>query len=638
MCGFAAFLSREPIGPAGETEAWMTSIIDTIAHRGPDDFGVLVDSRAALGFRRLSILDVSEAGHQPMTSADGRYSMVFNGEIYNYVELRNELQALGHRIRSSGDSEVLLAAYIQWGEGMVDRLVGMFAFCIVDRVRQQMFVGRDRFGIKPLFVLRSPRGILFASELKAIRRSGLAEMKPNVARFARFLSKGRTEMVAEDEHTFLDGVQQLQAGETLTVGFDGKERSRIYWNPYDLADSGDASASQFNELFDEAIRMHLRSDVPVGVMLSGGMDSVSITCRLVALAHNGHCQPGQVHAFCYQSADHDESVQVADTVRSTGVTPHYSYDDSARAFWNALPAVVWHHDEPFHSPTVLVGYELYRLAAANGIKVVLSGQGADEVLGGYPDYYENMLLSLFNDARLIDLRTQLKRVAADRGMSERNLMLRVGRMARNNTLRNVGWFRDMVNKRRIANEPVGHLNSTMRDELAREQQRPWDLELGDVLRGSIRHWSLPQYLRVDDRNSMAHSVEARVPFLDHRLVEYALRLPSQERLWNGWNKVALRNAMRGRIPDSVVERRAKLGFPTAARRWLAGELLPSLRELILDGPVASSGWLEMPVMERLLREHGEGRHDHTDVLFAAAQTSVWLDLHGRNWERPACAR
>ena len=214
MCGFVGFLALS--AEASPTHEWITSLIDTIAHRGPDDHGVLIDGRVGLGFRRLSILDLSQAGHQPMTSADGTLSMVFNGEIYNYVELRAELRALGHRFVSSGDSEVLLASYAQWGRRCVDRLVGMYAFCIIDRRTSTMFVARDRLGIKPLYVVSHPRGVLFASELKAIRRSGLWNGRLNTARFAQFLAYGRPEGVPDDAETYLDGVQQILPGHSST--------------------------------------------------------------------------------------------------------------------------------------------------------------------------------------------------------------------------------------------------------------------------------------------------------------------------------------------------------------------------------------------------------------------------------------
>src|SRR5215207_7648778 len=320
MCGFVGFLASSD--ESAPTADWMASLIDTIAHRGPDDHGILIDGRAALGFRRLSILDLSQAGHQPMTSRDGTLSMVFNGEIYNYLELRTELLALGHRFVSSGDTEVLLAAYAQWGRRCVDRLVGMYAFCVIDRRTSTMFVARDRLGIKPLYVVSHPRGVLFASELKAIRRSGLWGGALNVSRFAQFLSAGRTEEVPDDEATYLEGVQQILPGHSCTLRFDGTRVDEQYWTPpREEEHTREDAVPRFLATFDDAMRLHMRSDVPVGVMLSGGMDSVSIACTMAQLA--GTARTGQaLHAFCYMSEDFDETRQLEDTIAQTGATMH----------------------------------------------------------------------------------------------------------------------------------------------------------------------------------------------------------------------------------------------------------------------------------------------------------------------------
>ena len=634
MCGFVGCLALT--NESAPTEAWISTLIDTIAHRGPDDHGILVDGRAALGFRRLSILDLSQAGHQPMTSRDGTLSMVFNGEIYNYVELRAELEALGHRFVSSGDTEVLLASYAQWGRRCVDRLVGMYAFCIIDRRTSTMFVARDRLGIKPLYVVRHPRGVLFASELKAIRRSGLWGGELNTARFAQFLSFGRTEEVPDDAGTYLDGVQQILPGHSCTLRFDGTSTDERYWSPpHHEEDAGPDVVPRFLALFDDAMKLHMRSDVPVGVMLSGGMDSVSIACTMARLADTSGT--GQaLHAFCYTSEDFDESRQLEDTIAQIGATMHRVATVEADSFWSRLREAIWYHDEPVHSPSVLMGFELYRLAAANGIRVVLSGQGADETIGGYHYLFDHMLVTEALRGRLPTLLAQAKFVAESSGRSEREVLMRCARMVRAHLMSSLASYRSAsAGRRLLEGRGRAFLAPELRALAAPAPEMPPGQTLSVALERAIRQTPLPHYLRVEDRNSMAHSVESRVPFLDHRLVEHALRLPARWKMSDGWNKRVLRDAMAGRIPDSVRLRRQKFGFPTSSKRWFAGPLADGMRDIVRGGAAMRSGWFDQVAVERELERHVRGETDASNLLFNVAQLDSWLEWHEAGWEQPA---
>jgi asparagine synthase (glutamine-hydrolysing) len=634
MCGFVGFLALDET--SAPTAEWITSLIDTIAHRGPDDHGVLVDGRAGLGFRRLSILDLSPAGHQPMTSRDGTLSLVFNGEIYNYVELRAELQALGHHFVSSGDTEVLLAAFAQWGRRCVDRLVGMYAFCVIDRRTSTMFVARDRLGIKPLYVVRHPRGVLFASELKAIRRSGLWGGQLNTPRFAQFLTYGRSEEVPDDADTYLDGVQQILPGHSCTLRFDGTSIDECYWAPNHHEEREHADVvPRFLALFDDAMKLHMRSDVPVGVMLSGGMDSVSIACTMARLA--GGANAGQaLHAFCYLSEDFDESQQLDDTIAQTGATMHRVATVEAETFWTRLREAMWFHDEPVHSPSVLMGFELYRLAAANGIRVVHAGQGADETLAGYEYFFDHMLVTEALRGRLPTLLAQARIVADARGRSPRDVLMRCARLARAHFLASVPSYRALTASRRMA-EGRGRsfLTPEFRALAAPAIEAPAGQTLGIALERAVRQSPLPHYLRVEDRNSMAHSVESRVPFLDHRLVEMGMALPARWKMSDGWNKRVLREAMTGRIPDSVRLRRQKFGFPTSAKRWFAGPLADGMRDIVRDGSAMRSGWFDQKAVERQLERHVRGETDASNLLFNVAQLNAWFDWHAAGWQPAA---
>jgi asparagine synthase (glutamine-hydrolysing) len=633
MCGFVGFLALTD--ESAPTSEWVTSLIDTIAHRGPDDSGVLIAGRIGLGFRRLAILDLSPAGHQPMTSRDGTLSIVFNGEIYNYVELRAELQALGHRFVSSGDTEVLLAAYAQWGRRCVDRLVGMFAFCVVDRRTSTLFVARDRLGIKPLFVVRHQRGVLFASELKVMRRSGLWSGKLNTARFAQFLSYGRTEEVLDDADTYLDGVQQIMPGHSRTLRFDGTQVDECYWAPSHREERERADVvPRFLAMFDDSMKLHMRSDVPVGVMLSGGMDSVSIACTMAQLA--GTANAGQtLHAFCYLSEDFDESKQLIDTISQTGATMHEVAAVEAETFWTRLRETIWFHDQPVHSASVLVGFELYRLAAASGIRVVLSGQGADETIGGYEYFFDHLLVTEALRGRLPTLLAQAESVAAIRGKTRKEMLMRCARLARAHFMSSLAGYRQITASRRLAEgRGLRFLTPEFRALASPAMEAPAGQTLGIALERAVRQSPLPHYLRIEDRNSMAHSVESRVPFLDHRLVEQAMALPAQWKMFDGWNKRVLRDAMTGRIPDSVRLRRQKFGFPTSAKRWFAGPLAEGMRAIISDGAAMRSGWFDQPVVARELERHVRGETDASNLLFNVAQLNAFFDWHASGWEPP----
>jgi len=630
MCGFVGFLALSD--ESAPTREWVTSLTDTLAHRGPDDSGTLIAGRLALGFRRLSILDLTPAGHQPMTSRDGTLSLVFNGEIYNYLELRAELQALGHRFVSTGDTEVLLAAFAQWGRRCLDRLVGMYAFCIIDRRTSTLFVARDRLGIKPLYVLRHPRGVLFASELKAIRRSGLWNGRLNTARFAQFLSYGRAEAVPDDADTYLDGVQQILPGHCWTLRFDGTRVDECYWAPGADEERERADAvPRFLAMFDEAMKLHMRSDLPVGVMLSGGMDSVSIACTMAQLA--GRAGAGQaLHAFCYLSEDFEESEQLDDTIALTGATMHRVATIEAETFWERLREAIWFHDQPVHSSSVLMGFELYRLASANGVRVVLSGQGADETIAGYEYFFDHLLVTEALRGRLPTLLEQARVVADARGKSRNDVLLRCARLARAHLFSHVAGFRRFTASRRML-EGRGRpfLTPEFCALASPAVEIPAGQTLGVALERAVRRSPLPHYLRAEDRNSMAHSVESRVPFLDHRLVEQTMALPAHWKMFDGWNKRLLREAMRGRIPDSVRLRREKFGFPTSAKRWFAGPLADGMRDIVRDGLAMRSGWFDQRAVARELERHVRGETDASNLLFNVAQLDAWFDWHAAGW-------
>lgn len=596
-------------------------MLNTIVHRGPDDHGVLVDQLATVGFRRLSILDLTEGGHQPMTSPCGRYSIVFNGEIYNYLELREELRALGHAFASASDTEVLLHAYMEWGAASLRRLNGMWAFVIVDRVRQVLFGARDRFGIKPLFRHRTATGLtLLASEIKAIRSSGLYDWAPDLRSCADFLADGRLD---HTRRSFVADIESVAPAHSFTLDAQGRYIETPYWSADDYPEgeiSGPADA--FARLFEDAMALHMRSDVPVGVHLSGGLDSSSIACAAARIRAAAGAQEPLV-TFSFMDAEFDESTYIRDTVAQTGARHHVLRTD-ALTTWRDLPAMLHAQDEPVHSLTPVISYQLMRMTADHGIRVVLNGQGADETLAGYGSYFRDAwitelaaglprawrevhryaqakgepALRLFRGLLVHALQSQFRRVPVYRQLADARYRRSLGVQQ---------WLhQDMV---RLATGHPDHAEPDLRSRLIH------DLQLSP----------LPLYLRTEDRNSMAHSVEARVPFLDHRLVELALTLRREWKIDAELNKVVLRKAMRGRIPDSVQQRREKMGFPTPQERWFRGELHDIARDALHATRSHLKQFVDTDAVEQMLAKHRAGLGNFDKPVFRVIQMGLWLE-------------
>ena len=621
MCGFAAVVRFRP----GTSE--LACIIDRMAsvirHRGPDDEGRFISEHVAMGFRRLSILDVSPQGHQPMSTEDGDLTLVFNGEIYNYIELRRELEALGCRFRSSGDTEVLLAAYRQWGPECLGKLNGMWAFLIYDRRKRTLFGSRDRFGIKPLYRYSDGEHAVFASEIKSIRACGFYCGSTNWRTASRYLTEGRL----DDTHeTFYTGIEQIPPGTAFELTQDGRFTQWRYWSLDEAAPfrSGDP-ARAFAELFEDAVRLHMRSDVPVGMHLSGGLDSTSIVCASERMRGPAHtAKPLKV--FSYIEPEFDETRYIDDTIEQTGATLIKLHTDPTH-LWGLLQEVLWFQDEPIHSMTPLVGYELMRLSAANGIKVILNGQGADETIGGYGSYFSDYWCTLLKRGDVGQAWGEIGQYVATRGGKRTHLYMRQWRRLVQERMGAVGTYRRAArwNRQRINAKDAWFTRELSRHEKP-EEMNGHAKDLNARLAYSVCHSPLPLYLRIEDRNSMAHSVEARLPFLDYRLVSLCFGLPSEWHLRGPWNKYVLREAMRGRIPESVRSRIDKMGFPTPARRWFADTLYTPVLDMLNSRAARERGIYDSTAIMRDLARHHRGEIDVTEKISDLAQFEAWCGL------------
>ena len=624
MCGLVAVMGLQ--GQSVPTEA-LGAATEALAHRGPDDAGVYhcESGAVAFGFRRLAIIDLTASGHQPMSSSDGNFTIVFNGEIYNHVELRNELIALGHEFHSTSDTEVLLAAFCQWGPDCVLRFNGMWAFLIHDRASHKVFGARDRLGVKPLYYWSDSRWLVMASEPRAIGASGLTCLQPNWSRLAESIS---WKLMDHADGTCIADIRQIPAGSRFWIDAQGKLELTRYWElPSEerpgRVQTAQAWVEQLAALVTDALRLRMRSDVPVGFTLSGGLDSTLLICEAAHLQD----PRSRLLAFSYQDRQYDERVQIRDTVAQSGARLE-SITDEALDIATLLPKIVRAHGEPVHSMAVIANYALFGLARRHGVKVVIGGQGADESLGGYSSYQADYWHSLAGDGRYAALFGDVRSFARLNGVSSAPLLTQTLMRSLRIALANTTPYQRLRERVRPATPSSATSALFSADLLATAPQptlRGSDYRLFEVQRRSLSNSPLPMYLREEDRSSMAHSVEARLPFTDYRLVEHALRMPAELKHAGGLNKIALRRVALNRVPDSVVSKVEKLGFPVGANCQAQLGLHRLCLDLAATQAFRERGVYDLGAVQRLLSGAPEGlKPDQVDALFHLAQTELWL--------------
>jgi len=642
MCGIAGWVVSTP-------SLRIASIIgamgDRIVHRGPDDHGFLLwdgqssvhsgralpaDSVATIGLahRRLSIIDLSETGWQPMSSTDGRYHIVYNGEIYNYVELREELLKRGHRFRGESDTEVLLAACAEWGAGVFPRLVGMFAFALLDTVEHRLLLARDFMGIKPLYYATWSGGLAFASEIKALLEVPAVSARVNPQSLHDYLRYGS---VDQGRETMFADIRQFPAAHHAWIDLDRPEgpwSPQRYWT-LGNTDSGayhgslDSAAEELRGIFLENVRLHLRSDVPVGSALSGGIDSSSIVAAVRELGGSAI----DLRAIGYVAADPRISEErwidlAADAasarVHKVSITPEELKQD--------LDSLIGAQDEPFGSTSIYAQYRVFRMAAEKGLKVMLDGQGADEIFAGYMSLLPYRWAGHVRAGSPWRAVRFMRFVAPYSGLSTRRFLLRgLGALAPASLHRPLSrltglqvvpkWMDGAWLKRRGIDTRVSPARRGHRHDLR------------GVLDAALLDRSLPQLLRYEDRNSMAHSVESRVPFLTPRLVDFMQGLPESFLIDDhGLTKKVFRRAMRGIVPDPILDRRDKIGFEPPQRKWLAA-LDPWVRETLSPEAVERLPCLRSGEMIRRWDIVGarQGRFDWTIWRWLNAIT--WANLY-----------
>ncbi|MBI4492008.1 MAG: asparagine synthase (glutamine-hydrolyzing) [Chloroflexi bacterium] len=623
MCGIAGLFRfgeaqlAPQDGPCLERMAWL------LRHRGPDSQGWVLRENCGLANLRLSILDLSPAGAQPMASDDGRLWLVYNGEVYNYLELRTELEALGARFRGGSDTEVVLRAYEAWGDGCVARFVGMWAFALFDTRARRLLLSRDRFGIKPLYYVLADGVLAFASEIKALvefmRSTGMAVV-PNRRSLATYVGTGLVDGLDE---TFFEGVWRFPAA-TNAVCTEQGLRQQAYWSLPDAArERGETLAgkteaaivAEVRRQLDDAVRIHLRSDVPVGVNLSGGLDSSTV----VGLA-SPRVEQVRTFTLYFQERRFDER-PFAERVIHTFRTGATLQEGKAADLLPSLSDILWYLDEPALGPSVYAFWLVMRLASQQ-VKVVLDGQGGDEVFGGYVPYYTQYLYQLARSGDAVGFAREVWGMGSMLGSKPaRNAARNALAMALRPPARN-GHI-EAPDAVLLRPELLASVDASFNEW--RLWPRVFDDWLNNVLYWELYKNRLPALLRYEDRLSMAFSIESRVPLLDHRVVELAFALPARWKIRSGWSKWALRQAMQGVLPEAITWRRDKMGFPMPLATWLRNGLAAEVDDLLLTSGKRALAFLDRPTLQATLTRQAQGQEDRFWLVWRALSLELWLE-------------
>ncbi len=569
MCGIAGIVRMDGQEVSRSVIQRMT---DSVRHRGPDDEGVYVSGSVGLGHRRLSILDLSPKGRQPMLGRNSDYVLVYNGEVYNYVEIRSELESSGLIFHSNTDSEVILAAYETWGADCVDRFNGMWAFTIFDRKANKIFCSRDRFGIKPFYYHSSTDAFYFGSEIRQLLPL-METVRANRSVVQEFLYGGISEPF---EDTFYEGVKKLPGGHNLEIDLDTNTiRTWQYFFLEEPASSDsshddDSSLVEYEQLLRDSVRLRLRSDVRVGTCLSGGLDSSTIAA-IAAPVYRSQSNGGSFAAITAISEDasRDESPYAASVVERHGlewftVTPDYT------DFRSVLPDVIRAQEEPFPTCSIIFQFLVMQTARSHGLPVLLDGQGGDETLLGYERYYAALVA---REWKTKGLAAAVKFYVAS---CRENANLSVGKLASYLFYFTFLWPRYVIYRsrarflKRIPPFPSG---------IRQFEQPIWDVH--GMQREELQRHNLPALLRFEDKNSMWHAVETRLPFLDYRTLQKALSLDSSWKIRDGWTKYPLRRITDKILPKSIAWRRNKFGFEAPDKQWVS-LFTPEMKKLVLE--------------------------------------------------------
>ena len=624
MCGIAGIVATDRLH--ADERARLTRMRDVITHRGPDEAGTYADERAGLVHRRLSIVDLA-SGHQPLANEDETIWVVFNGEIYNHEDIRPTLEASGHRYRTRCDTETIVHAYEQWGDACVEHFRGMFAFAIWDTQRQRLLLARDRMGIKPLYWALAGSRLVFGSEIKAILESGVVSPEANDRAIPELLS---TRYLSGAE-TLFKGIHRLLPGHVLTFD-NGVTRTRQYWDvPFGQADTSldtlpdEAVVAQFRTKLEDAVRTRLMADVPLGMFLSGGLDSSAIAALMAGMID----RPLETFSVAFRQSAFSELAYARQVVTAIKANPHEIVIDE-RDFFGALPKLLWHEDEPIAHPSSVPLYFVSKLAS-DRVKVVLTGEGSDELLAGYGKYPRaliNWRAGQYWSLAPEPLRDFVKNTVVP------HLPGRVARYAKRSFLAMprtpeamffdnfaaIGLDRQSSLLDPRMTRPAG-AGAYAPSRAYFDAPNGRSTTLDRLLYTDLKTY-LVELLMKQDQMSMAASIESRVPFLDHHLVEFAAALPPRMKLRGFTTKWILREAVKTILPPEILTRK-KMGFPVPFGLWLRGSGAGIARDVLLDSRARQRGIMDPGAVTTLIDAHASGAADGGDALWSLMNLELW---------------
>jgi len=595
-------------------------MMEVMVHRGPDDEGYFIDEYVSIGHKRLSIIDLTPAGRQPMHNADESIWIVYNGEVYNYLELKEELEALGYKFYSKTDTEVILHAYEEWGIGCLHKFNGMFAFCIYDKNKKILFLARDRFGIKPLYYFEYNSHFIFSSEIKGLLIFDLINREADNHIIFDYLLFNCYDHLPQ---TFFKGIMRILPGHYLIYDLKNhiSKIQKWYEIPMDIQNDMDIKRAKdrFLELFLDAIKLRLRSDVEVGSCLSGGLDSSSIVCTLnkFLLKLYGDKQ-FKTFSVVFPGRDIDETEFIQDVSSSVKNIEFYFINPTIDDLINDMEILIKYQEEPFSATSIFAQWEVMKLASQYNIKVLLDGQGGDELLVGYVFLYGYYLLELFYKFNIYKLIKEL--ILYKRFQLINDGILFPLFLISPSVIKPFLWdiyFHHGLDKKFIKK----YLKDS---EIPLLMYQPLGLKKGLYYR---MKYGLPLLLREEDKNSMAFSIETRLPFLDYRIVEFMFSLPSHFKVRNGVTKYLLRESMKSILPESVRMRRSKFGFSTPMDEWFRDKKMIKIVKSILDSEkFRSRNYYNILNLKEFFGKHIEGKINIGQTLWKLLNLEIWFRI------------
>lgn len=620
MCGIAGFINREKDARAVERELTLDRMCRIIEHRGPDEQGLCLEGRAALGMRRLAIIDL-KCGQQPIYTEDGNLIIVFNGEIYNYLELKTELESLGHRFKTNSDTETILIAYQEFGAACLEKLHGMFAFAIWNKREESLFIARDRVGKKPLFYALTEKGnFVFGSELKVLSAHGEIEKTIDFAALDAYLTFG----YVPEEFCIFKNIHKLAPAHYL-IFKDGKVETKSYWDfKYATIKEIKSEAEyveELRELIEEAVKIRLISEVPLGAFLSGGVDSSTIVGMMAQLS----AKPVKTFSIGFNEDSFNE-LKYARVAAKHFNTEHHEFVVTPDIV-EMIDELVWHFDEPFADSSALPTFMVSKMAR-DYVTVILSGDGGDELFAGYTRYVTDKRrggLSKMPRALRENLLKPLSE-SLPHGAKGKNYLYNASLDAVGRYIDSVSHFNAMRKKSLYSNEFLSNLNGDLGAGERKFRQFADQISTGNPL-DKLLYLDSKTYLPSDiltkvDRMSMATSLEARVPLLDHKLIDYVMRIPADLKLKGLETKYIFRQAVRGIVPDQILDR-PKQGFGVPIGDWINAQLRDRMRETLGAKRFVERGYFEGKYIETLLEEHSKNRRDHSHALWILFMLELW---------------